>query len=331
MILTSFHITRKKDQRKESVKYHKNKLTSEMADSEKASEQQSAPAKTEGAINESATNPSAAEEQQPKQIIAEKVSGTVKWFNVKSGYGFINRHDTKEDVFVHQTAIVKNNPKKSVRSVGDGEPVEFDVVLGDKGNEAANVTGPNGEPVQGSPFAPDKRRGRLSYRPRRRTQRSETGGETGDGEGNVSGDGAGSDERKPRQRRFGRGRRFGGGGMRGGGGFRRGPRRNGEDQEANGEGTEGNTAGESGGENDGNNQNGRVKRLFPRRRNFNRRPRKRSETNADGAQNEGDGNNENGQKPRPRRNRRFNRKPRASGSNQDGGQEVQNTVTESTA
>ncbi|XP_043952989.1 Y-box-binding protein 2-A-like [Gambusia affinis] len=107
------------------------------------------------------------EKSQPeRKVIAMAVQGTVKWFNVRNGYGFINRNDTKEDVFVHQTAIKKNNPRKFLRSVGDGEVVEFDVIEATKGSEAANVTGPGGIPVKGSRYAPNKRRFRRRFFPR---------------------------------------------------------------------------------------------------------------------------------------------------------------------
>lgn len=93
--------------------------------------------------------------------------GTVKLFNVKKGYGFINHNGTREDIFVHQSVITKNNPQKTKRSVGEGESVEFSIMKGAKGMGAVSVTGSCGAPVQGSPYAPDRRPVRTHWFPRR--------------------------------------------------------------------------------------------------------------------------------------------------------------------
>lgn len=63
------------------------------------------------------------------------VRGRVKWFNEKKGYGFIEREDG-EDIFVHYTAIVG----QGFRTLRQGQEVEFDIVQGPKGPQAANVT-----------------------------------------------------------------------------------------------------------------------------------------------------------------------------------------------
>jgi CspA family cold shock protein len=60
--------------------------------------------------------------------------GTVKWFSNEKGYGFISREDG-EDVFVHFSAI----SGEGYRSLHEGQEVEFDIVDGDKGQQAANV------------------------------------------------------------------------------------------------------------------------------------------------------------------------------------------------
>ena len=60
--------------------------------------------------------------------------GTVKWFNNQKGYGFITGEDGK-DVFVHFSALQMDGFKV----LDEGEEVEFDVVNGEKGPQAANV------------------------------------------------------------------------------------------------------------------------------------------------------------------------------------------------
>ncbi|KAI7724434.1 hypothetical protein M8C21_017277, partial [Ambrosia artemisiifolia] len=72
---------------------------------------------------------------------------TVKWFNDTKGFGFITPEDGGEELFVHQSAIRTDG----FRSLGDGENVEYVVETGSDGrNKAADVTGPNEGPVQGS-------------------------------------------------------------------------------------------------------------------------------------------------------------------------------------
>ena len=64
-----------------------------------------------------------------------RVQGSVKWFNDAKGFGFI-ASDTGEDVFVHFSAIGTDG----FRSLAEGERVEFDLVTGPKGKQAANVS-----------------------------------------------------------------------------------------------------------------------------------------------------------------------------------------------
>ena len=63
-----------------------------------------------------------------------RTTGTVKWFNDAKGFGFIGR-EGGPDVFVHFTAIESTGFK----SLAEGDQVEFEVVQGQKGPQAANV------------------------------------------------------------------------------------------------------------------------------------------------------------------------------------------------
>jgi CspA family cold shock protein len=66
--------------------------------------------------------------------MAERQTGSVKWFDAKKGYGFITASDGGE-IFVHYSAI----QSQGYRALTDGQKVEFDVVQGRKGLEAKNL------------------------------------------------------------------------------------------------------------------------------------------------------------------------------------------------
>ena len=67
--------------------------------------------------------------------MADRIQGTVKWFNGDKGYGFITR-EGGADVFVHHSAILA----EGYRNLDEGQKVEFEVVQGPKGLQAASVT-----------------------------------------------------------------------------------------------------------------------------------------------------------------------------------------------
>ncbi len=67
--------------------------------------------------------------------MSDRVLGTVKWFNEKKGYGFIER-EGGDDVFVHFSAIQGNG----FRTLMEGQQVEFEIQQGPKGLQAAAVS-----------------------------------------------------------------------------------------------------------------------------------------------------------------------------------------------
>jgi len=67
--------------------------------------------------------------------MTDRVTGTVKWFNSEKGYGFIEQEDGP-DVFVHYSSI----SLEGFRTLEEGNKVEFSVVEGEKGPQAAEVS-----------------------------------------------------------------------------------------------------------------------------------------------------------------------------------------------
>ena len=64
------------------------------------------------------------------------MEGVVKWFDDKRGFGFLSVEGMKKDTFVHYSAIKGGTGRKTL---AEGQAVEFDIVDGDRGPQAASV------------------------------------------------------------------------------------------------------------------------------------------------------------------------------------------------
>jgi CspA family cold shock protein len=72
---------------------------------------------------------------QERITVANRVQGTVKWFNSEKGYGFITP-ESGPDLFVHYSEIQSGG----FRSLNEGDRVEFEITDGKKGKQASSVT-----------------------------------------------------------------------------------------------------------------------------------------------------------------------------------------------
>lgn len=70
--------------------------------------------------------------------------GTIRWFDNKKGYGFVQKESDGKDLFVHYSAIAMEGYK----TLKAKEEVTFDIVQGDKGPQAANVVRVNAAPEE---------------------------------------------------------------------------------------------------------------------------------------------------------------------------------------
>jgi len=82
-------------------------------------------------------------------LVLKLVKGTVKWFNSRKGFGFITS-DEGSDVFVHYSAI--SGESEQYKMLNENDVVEFEVVEGQKGPQASNVTIVKRAPQQAKPF-----------------------------------------------------------------------------------------------------------------------------------------------------------------------------------